>query len=631
MSEDRERNPALEALLEFLKAARGLDFTGYKRTSLERRIRRRMEAVGCGSFSDYLDHLEVQPDEFELLFNTILINVTEFFRDEAAWEYLRRVALPEMIAAKPADEPIRVWSAGCATGQEAYSIAMALAEQLGEEEFRERVKIYATDIDDEALAVARGATYGPRELESLPDELRERYFQRLDGRAAFRADLRRAVVFGRNNLVMDAPISRLDLLVCRNTLMYLTAETQARILRHFHFALRPHGVLMLGRSEMMMSHRDLFSAMDLKLRIFRRHPGATDRDVRAAAKLASGLPDGRLLPDEERQLRMTALDLGPAAQLIVSRSGALTYANVAARALFDIGEGSLGQPFGELRVAREPVDLVAAYEQVVRTRRRIALGEVAFRPGQGELRQLEVSVLPLMNGTSNAVGVSVVFEDVGATAVLRQELADSRRALEVAYEELESTVDELETTNEELQSANEELQTTNEELQSTNEELETMNEELQSTNEELETINDELRDRTSELNRVNDFLETILSSLGLAVTVVDRTQRVLVWNGRAEDLWGLRAEETVDRFLLALDVEMPVDAIAPVLRAVLNGSSGREQLALEAVNRRGRPILCETTILPLPSGRADDAEIRGAIILMEDRPRGDGNGRGPAA
>src|SRR4051794_23065594 len=265
-------DPALEALLDFLKRGRGADFTGYKRSSLERRLRRRLDAVGCTSFGDYLDYLEVHPDEYEQLFESLLINVTEFFRDPPAWQHLREDVVPGLLAAKPADQPVRVWSAGCSSGQEAYTLAMVLADALGLDAYRERVKIYATDIDEAALNQARVGVYTAKEVESVPPELRARYFERADQRLAFRKDLRRTVIFGRNNLVQDAPISRLDLLVCRNTLMYFNAETQVRVLRHFHFALQDRGALMLGRSEMMISHRDLFSAIDLKQRIFAKQP-----------------------------------------------------------------------------------------------------------------------------------------------------------------------------------------------------------------------------------------------------------------------------------------------------------------------------------------------------------------------
>ena len=301
MSHKPPPDAAFEALLQFLKRTRGFDFTGYKRQSLERRFRRRMDALELKSFGDYLDYLEVHPDEYDALFDTILINVTDFFRDPAAWRHLSEEALPAMLEDLAVDEPIRVWSAGCATGQEPCTIAMALCEALGQQAYRRRVKIYATDIDEEALNVARAASYDAHAVESVPPELRERYFERTDQRYTFRADLRRNVIYGRNNLVHDAPISRLDLLVCRNTLMYLTAETQAHILRHFHFALRPTGVLMLGKSELMISHRELFGAVDLKQRIFRKLAGGRSLQARVAG-LAEGERIEYPVSEEERQL-----------------------------------------------------------------------------------------------------------------------------------------------------------------------------------------------------------------------------------------------------------------------------------------------------------------------------------------
>ena len=617
-------DPAFEALLDFLKRSRGFDFSGYKRTSLERRFRRRMEAIECKGFGDYLDYLEVHPEEFEQLFDTLLINVTDFFRDPPAWEHLRDDVLPSLLAQKADHEPIRVWSAGCASGQEAYTAAMVFAELLGEEAYRDRVKIYATDVDEDALATARHAVYSAKQLEGVPEDLQARYFERADQRLAFRNDLRRAVIFGRNNLVADAPISRLDLLICRNTLMYFTAETQGRILRHFHFALRDHGVLMLGKSEMMVSHRDVFEAVDLNRRIFRKLDKPPSLQVRVSG-LADGAPAIELpLSEDERASRDTALEIGPQPHVIVSRSGLLTFANLPARALFGIGLDDLGKPFQDLDLSYQPAELRAPVDEALRELRRVSVGEVDFRPPQGDERTLDVTVVPLLPDGGPPHGVSILFEDVSRYRRLQAELEGHRRDLELAYEELQSTIDELETTNEELQSANEELQTTNEELQSTNEELETMNEELQSTNVELETINDELRDRTSELDRVNEFLEAILTSLGIAVAVLDRQQRVQVWNHRAEDLWGLRQHEAVEHHLLSLDIGLPTEQLAAPLRTVLAGSSQREQAVVEAVNRRGRVIECETTILPLVAPDADGEQVRGAIILMQDGPAPDG-------
>jgi two-component system, chemotaxis family, CheB/CheR fusion protein len=636
VSPEKPRDAGLEALLEFVKRARGLDFTGYKRPSLERRIGRRMQAVGCESYGDYLDHLEVSPEEFRELFDMLLISVTSFFRDADAWRAMREEVVPELVARRGDDDPIRIWSAGCASGQEAYSIAMTLAEILGHDEYRRRVKIYGTDIDEDALAHARAAVYTAKDLEDVPEELRQAYFEHADSRFAFRGDLRRTVIFGRNNLLEDAPISRLDVLLCRNTLMYFTAESQAHILRHFHFALDVEGILVLGKSEMMLSQRDNFSPVDLKRRIFRKH-GVASLPTRVAA-LADAHHLELPLTQDERLSRDAALEVGVHPQVIVSEAGLITFANLTARTLFGIGVEDFGKPFQDLELSYHPTELRCPVEEALRERRRVAVGEFAHPFERGGERRLDITVTPLLSDGATPVGVAIVFEDVTRFAAAQRELDGSRKDLELAHEELQSTIDELETTNEELQSANEELQTANEELQtaneelqtaneelqSTNEELETINEELKSTNEELETINDELRDRTGELNRVDEFLEGILTSLGVAVAVVDREQRVQVWSHRAEDLWGLREDEAVDRHFLALDIGLPTERLARALRGALGGAAELDEIQLESVNGRGLAIVCSASVLPLVSADGDGGQVRGAIVLMRDLPAADG-------
>ena len=400
------------------------------------------------------------------------------------------------------------------------------------------------------------------------------------------------MIFGRNNLVTDAPISRLDLLICRNTLMYFTAETQGRILRHFHFALRDHGVLMLGKSEMMISHRDVFEAVDINRRVFRKRDRAASLQSRVNA-VADGDSIELPLSEDERASRDSALEIGPhAAGDRVSRGAA----HVRQPAGPDAVRHRARRPRPPVPGPRALLPAVrpahAGRRGAARAAPRSASGRSAFRPPQrrgADVRRDRRAAAPQRRQAPHGVAI-IVFEDVSRYSRLQQELEGNRRDLELAYEELQSTIDELETTNEELQSANEELQTTNEELQSTNEELETMNEELQSTNEELETINDELRDRTAELNQVNEFLEAILTSLGIGVAVVDRQQRVQVWNHRAEDLWGVRQDEAVAHHLLSLDIGLPTEQLAGPLRSVLGGASDREHAILQAVNRRGRAI-----------------------------------------
>ncbi len=260
---------AFARILEYLRTARGADFTAYKPTSLMRRVRKRMQAVEIDEFDGYLDFLRVHTDEFAALSTTILINVTSFFRDAEVWETLRTTVLPEL-AARRSDTPIRVWSAGSASGQEAYSAAMLLAEQVGLDTLRERVTIYATDVDEEALAESRRAVYQAMQVADVPPDLLARYFDKGAGELySVDRDLRRSVIFGRHDLITDAPISHVDLLLCRNTLMYFNADAQSRIMGGFYFSASPGGYLVLGRAEMLFSHAAMFQAIDPGRRIFK--------------------------------------------------------------------------------------------------------------------------------------------------------------------------------------------------------------------------------------------------------------------------------------------------------------------------------------------------------------------------
>ncbi|HEX7242711.1 MAG TPA: CheR family methyltransferase [Longimicrobiaceae bacterium] len=611
-----EADPSLESLLEYLKRGRGFDFTGYKRSSLARRIDKRMKEVGIADYGAYRDHLELHADEFGRLFDTILINVTSFFRDPDAWEVLTGELLPQLLARREGDEPVRVWSAGCASGEETYTLVMVLAEALGIDGFRERVKVYATDVDDEALSRARQAVYPAKALEDVPEELRERYFEPLPGdRYVFRGDLRRNVIFGRHDLVHDAPISHLDLLVCRNALMYFNAEVQARILARFHFALRGDGLLFLGKAEMMRSHGSMFAPVNLKARIFSRQPRLNARERLLLLARRAGTARGRAGPAADPRLLEAAVDAQTAAQVVMSRDGALALANRPARALFGLGEEDVGRPLQDLRLSYQPVELRSRVDQASAERRTLHLNGVPHPAADGSPRVFDVQVSPLADGGGEILGVSVSFVDVTRYHHLQTELQDANQALETAYEELQSTNEELETTNEELQSTIEELETTNEELQSTNEELETMNEELQSTNEELETLNDELHRRTAELNGANAYVGSILGSLRMAVAVLDRASDVRIWNWQAEELWGLRADEVEGQAFQNLDIGLPVERLKGSIRACIEERSAAEELVLDAVNRRGRSIRCRITCAPLTT---PEREVLGAVVLMEE-------------
>ena len=607
-----EKAPAFEALLDYLKRGRGFDFSGYKRASLMRRVRHRMQAASIEEFSPYMDYLQVHPDEFTQLFNTILINVTAFFRDEAAWEYVAREIIPRIIADAGDSGPIRVWSAGCASGEEAYTLAMLLAEVLGTHAFLQRVKIYATDVDEEALLQARQASYTAKDLQAVPPALREKYFVSSAGCYVFQTDLRRAVIFGRHDLVQDAPISRLDLLVCRNTLMYLNAETQGRILARFHFALNDRGYLFLGKAELLLTHMNLFTPVEVKHRVFRRAPRVNLRD-RLLVMAQAGDTEAVNHLNRIVQLRDAALESSLTAQLVIDLNGNLAFASERARVVFGVDMKDIGRPFQDLELSYRPAELRSLMERAHAERRTVRKDKVLRRsPGNSD-QCFDVDVTPLSANGGTLLGTLITFDDVTAYERLQMDLQRANEDLETSNQELQSAHEELETTNEELQSTNEELETTNEELQSTNEELETMNEELQSSNEELQAINDELRQRTGEVNTANAFLAAMLANLPAGVVVVDTSLTIRLWNQQSEDLWGVRAEEAVGKSLLSLDIGLPVAQLP--LQVFAAGNADRQVLEVNATNRRGKAIKCQVTCTPF-IGTA--AQRDGAVLLMED-------------
>lgn len=614
------RTPAgLAALNEYLKRKRGFDFTGYQPASIERRVQKRMGAIGVSNYADYVDYLEVHPEEFEILFNTILFNVTAFFRDAAAWEVLARRVIPRMLASKSESGPVRVWSAGCASGEEAYSLAILFAEAMGAKGYRERVKIYATDIDEAALARAREATYDEREIAGVPEQLLARYFEQADGRYAVRKGLRRNVIIGRHDLSQDAPVSRVDLLVCRNTLMYFSAEEQSRLLTRFHFALNDGGVLFLGRADSPRAGANRFAPIHLRSRIAVKvaRPKLDLRD-----RLTHIKERGALAPDESRgavdrnvRLSESALDSVPMALLVVDARESLVLANERARLLYALSPTDLGRPIHELDLTSRSAEIRSSIEQALAGRLADPLRDVEWHTAGGETKWLDVHVMPLSDSDEAISGVAIAFVDVTVAKRLQRMVVNSNQELEAAYEELKSTHEEQETAGEAFRSMIDELETTNEALRSANQELESMNDELRSANAELQTINGELRQRGEELSALNALLESILTGLPGGVAVVDRKLDVLVWNHRARDLWGLRADEAVGRNLLNLEIGLPVERLEQPVRDCLSGRRDFVEIRLDATTRNGRALESRVTCSPLLDG---EHRVAGVIVMMED-------------
>jgi two-component system CheB/CheR fusion protein len=570
---DQKTDESFETLLRYMRDSRGFDFTGYKRTSLMRRVRHRMDQAGVDSFDQYLDVLQASSDEFSALFNTILINVTAFFRDPDAWDYVASDVIPRMLTERGPDDPIRVWSAGCASGQEAYTLAMLLAEALGADAFRRRVKIYATDVDEDALTVARTATFDAKAVESVPADLLGKYFEQQNGRYVFHKELRRGVIFGRNDLVTDAPISRVDLLVCRNTLMYMNAETQRNVLERMHFALAPAGTLFLGHAETLLSHSDRFTPLNLKHRIFRKSAGPRDGLDRYGPAIPTH--DARGEQSGLISVRELVFRASPVAQIVVTGDDTVAMINDQAEKMFGLSARDIGRLLRDLEVSYRPTELRAYLEQAKVERRPARIQDVKWQRPGSETVWLEIHVNPLVDAENGLLGVTVVFFDITATRALVDKVVQTNRQLETAYEE------------------------------------------LQSTNDELHTINDALRERTVELDDARTFLDSLVNSIHVGMVVVDREMRVLVWNRGCEELWGLRADETTGQLLTALDLGLPVEAVRPLIGNAFVDPVEPGEAVIDAVNRRGRPTQVRVTCTGFQS--APESGINGALLLMEAR------------
>jgi two-component system, chemotaxis family, CheB/CheR fusion protein len=621
----------LEDILGKIREARNFDFRNYKRGTLARRIQRRTQERRKRNLREYSALLDREPAEFDALLSSLLIKVTSFFRDPEAWEELSTKAIPRMLAEKPAGEEIRVWSAGCATGEETFSAAIALAEAMGPAFAHQDVKIFGTDVDQRAIAYARKGQYTRAQVESVPKKVLADWFVEEGDGYAVRKELRRAVVFGINNLVSDAPISRLDLLICRNVFIYLDAPLQNRVLSRFHYALRPHGILMLGKSELIPFAGRLYDAIDLSRRIYRKDGR---REASSPQERLSGLPEadsaasqmeeGRAQADHADDFHGEVLQSLPLPVIATAADGTVTLWNAASAQLWNRPESEvLEEKLPTLGLPGLSGDLLIEKTSLVREGRSTSeWGEgTVGPPGDPHAAKVSVQVSALRDAHGERSGLIYLVHDVTA---IRQTEMELRRAteerqsaneeLQTINEEMQSSNEELETTNEELQSANEELQSTNEELQSTNEELETTNEELQSTNAELDATNRELAHRTEEMNKLAYYQRTIIRSLSSAVIVLDGSGRITMWNLAAERLLGMTESEALGQVVWTLDVPGLDRGVVARIRKGLakNLATHPEEVAYELPNGgTGRAMLAGVPVL-------DGGSLLGAVLIFED-------------
>lgn len=578
----------LQNLLVSLRDRLQFDFSGYKTGTLMRRIRRRQFATGGENLAAYLGWVEAHPEELELLARDILISVTAFFRDREAFAALRR-AVVDLVGRKSAGGEIRVWVAGCATGEEAYSIAMLFADALGEKASQYRVQIFATDVDEEALNVARRGVYPAASMSEVSIEQLDRYFKPAGSAYEAGKILRDMIVFARHNLVSDPPFMRLDLVSCRNVLIYFDAPLQSKVLKIFHFGLAHDAYLFLGRSESIVQAEQLFSTLDRRERLFRKQG-----DSVALTPAAPTLPVSSLrTPGQRRDRRLELLLSGLVAHFkltvaICDREGNVlhTAGDVERHMLFPVGVSRL--TLGDVVVPElrgEILTLLRRCQQQrsTQTGRRRRVGRDLLR----------IIIEPISDGAGELL--LVIFAPEVAKEEVQEELTGSstQQQLEdellTTREHLQALVEEMATANEEMQALNEESQAANEELQATNEELEAANEEMQATNEELVSLNEELNVKTVELSKLSEEYAHLYDALEYPVLVFDRALQLARFNAPAARRFDLRST-ALRQHLSRLRLPEPLRDMEIWLgRALAHGD--REQILVQLDSRDLRVLI----------------------------------------
>jgi two-component system CheB/CheR fusion protein len=567
---------AINEIITLLRGSSGVDFTHYKRTTIRRRIQRRMALLGRENIVEYLAQVRDDSAELQHLFQDFLIRVTQFFREPDAFETLKERVFPQLIAGRPPDSPIRIWVAGCSTGEEVYSLAIVLVEYLSLFSRPHAIKILATDLNEAALDKARAGIYIDNiEIDVSPERLR-RFFVRTDGHYQISKDIRDICVFSRHNLASDPPFSQLDLVSCRNVLIYMDAPLQRRVLPILHYSLRSSGILFLGSSESIGPFTDLFDVVDATQRIFVKKPGQAQATLDFGDFPAAGGAGRRLVRDEGSTF-WTASDVQKEADrvvlarfapvgVIVDETGTVVQFRGRTSAYLEPAPGMASLDF--LRMLRENLlmELRAALVQA-KTENVIVVKEGLRVVGDHGVTQVRAEVIPFKVPPSGIRFFLVLFQDqletsppeadAGERLTLSRnsEITHLQEELAAVREYLQSVIEEHESANEELKSANEEILSANEELQSTNEELQTAKEESQSANEELATVNEELLHRNSDMGRVNNDLINLLSGVNIPIVMVNRDLRIRRFTPQAEKVFNL----------IPTDVGRPISDIKPNL------------------------------------------------------------------
>ena len=541
----------LAAITGLLRASINHDFSGYKESSLIRRIQRRMQVLHIDDVPGYIERLKADHGELEALFNDLLISVTQFFRDPDAFEALRRIALAALVSSKAAGAPIRIWVPGCATGEEVYSIAILLSECIaeGRRSLGNDIKIFGSDIDENAIAIARGGRYRQPVVGVSPERL-ERWYVKDGEHYLLRREIRELCTFSVHSIVKDPPFSRLDLISCRNVLIYLDTELQDRVMQTFHYALNPGGFLFLGTSESITRSAKYFAIIDEKQRIFaRRDTGeALWPLAKPSAAALPPMPSPRPTRVDEdridRSVRRVMEHYAPAYFVIDRQYEILRFSGSEARHYLEPSPGAANlNLFGLLQKTLRPA-VRAAVEQAFVTAGTVINDDLTIEI-DGKTRLLTLIVEPVSRDGAKGLCV-VAFRDASKRADdVQPATADTstlalEKELRATKAQLQAATDQLEAYTEDMKSTTEEYQAVTEELQSSNEELESAKEELQSINEELQTINGELQSKNDAMERLNSDLKNLLDSTQIATVFLDDALRIKHYTPAMQDLFPLR-------------------------------------------------------------------------------------------
>jgi two-component system CheB/CheR fusion protein len=575
LDEDQAKS-SIEKVMLLLRLQTGHDFSLYKKTTVYRRIERRIGLHHMDNIAAYVRFLRENPQEVELLFRELLIGVTNFFRDPAAWEQLKAKALPALLAERAPEQTLRAWVPGCSTGEEAYSLAMLFKETLDLLNRRRTARnfslqIFATDLDQTAIEKAREGVYPANISADVSSERLSRFFVKEQRGYRVAKSIREMVIFAPQNLIMEPPFTKLDILTCRNLLIYLTPELQKKLILLFHYSLNPGGILFLGSSETIGGFSDLFAPLESKTRLYRRlESGLSGHPVEFPTTFAASRPGASnklTKPTVNIQTLADQLLLqtySPAA-VMTNENGDILYISGRTGKYIEAAAGKAN--WNIFAMAREGLryELAGAFQKAVRQNETVTLKNIVMGTDNGTQR-VDVTVQPLKEGNNLRGMLMIIFREAAEPSTTKlsgkpprgaaaRDVAELKQQLEYAREEVRSVREQMQTSQEELKSTNEELQSTNEELQSTNEELTTSKEEMQSMNEELQTVNNELQAKVDELSLTNSDMKNLLDSTDIATLFLDNTLRVR----------RITSETSKITQLIPSDVGRPITDIASAL------------------------------------------------------------------